>query len=517
MNRKPFFTRQITKDEWTWTILGLGILFGAYVRILPALSSGFPLNDGGMFAVMMRDLIAHHFSLPVFTTYNNLGIPFAYPPFGIFVGALFEVFGFSESWVLLWIPAFFAIAIIPLYFLLALELLEDGPRASLATLFSTLIPGTYTWTIMGGGLTRSPGMVFLILTLYFSNKAFRTLDWRITGWATVFFTFTILSHPQAALLAAVGIVVSWLFRGRTKISTWHVSFIVSASALLASPWWVLIISRHGLDVFLSASQSGDLHASFENLFKSLVYRQTILPFTTLFLLFGLFWVVYKGKFQILVLGLGMYLIDQRSAPIFSGLMYPMLAAYGLLDVCPALLFWIKWREWREIPNIDLINSKWLSQFTLLLILYIFFESVFYITLVQNKYTLSLPAQEMMLWVKQNTGEDDGFILFTGSTDPMTDPVQEWFPALTFRHSATTLQGLEWHLRKNFQARWKELSSLQKCTSVNCVCTYSKEIDPHFTYMVMNKNAVSMNDITIDELQVVFDNRDYVIAKACEVL
>ena len=41
-----------------------GILFALAVRLPYVLSSDFPLNDGGMFVAMSRDLLANHFILP---------------------------------------------------------------------------------------------------------------------------------------------------------------------------------------------------------------------------------------------------------------------------------------------------------------------------------------------------------------------------------------------------------------------------------------------------------------------
>jgi hypothetical protein len=132
--------RHINENEWVWTILGLAILFGSFVRFLPGPLAGFPINDGGMFAVMMRDLRVNNFALPVFTTYNYSDIPFAYPPLGLYLGALFEWIGLSEIQVLIWLPAFLTVATIPLFYLLSLALLENRPRAAVATAFFALAP-----------------------------------------------------------------------------------------------------------------------------------------------------------------------------------------------------------------------------------------------------------------------------------------------------------------------------------------------------------------------------------------
>jgi len=64
------------------------VLLGAAVRTYHVLSHGFPLNDGGLFFSMVRDLQAAHYRLPAFTSYNDAGIPYAYSPLGFYLAAL---------------------------------------------------------------------------------------------------------------------------------------------------------------------------------------------------------------------------------------------------------------------------------------------------------------------------------------------------------------------------------------------------------------------------------------------
>ncbi len=115
--------RQVGEVEWTGTILGLAILFGTFVRVLPAFLSGFPINDGGMFLIIMRDLRVNGFALPVYTTYNYLDIPYAYPPLGFYIGALLEWIGIPSLQILIWLPAIFTMLTIPLFYLLAKQLM----------------------------------------------------------------------------------------------------------------------------------------------------------------------------------------------------------------------------------------------------------------------------------------------------------------------------------------------------------------------------------------------------------
>src|SRR5512144_2524036 len=67
---------QLSREEWTKLLLGVTLLFGLAVRIFPPMLVGFPINDGGMFLVMIRELRANGFLLPALTNYNLSSIPF---------------------------------------------------------------------------------------------------------------------------------------------------------------------------------------------------------------------------------------------------------------------------------------------------------------------------------------------------------------------------------------------------------------------------------------------------------
>src|SRR4030095_12722187 len=70
--------------DWIKLILGSAIALGTIVRCAPTLMAGFPLNDGGMFLDMIRDLRVSEYILPYTTSYNFSNIPYAYPPLGFY-------------------------------------------------------------------------------------------------------------------------------------------------------------------------------------------------------------------------------------------------------------------------------------------------------------------------------------------------------------------------------------------------------------------------------------------------
>ena len=89
---KPLKDHEIAK-----LILLTALIFGGWLRLGPVLAAGFPINDGGMFAVMVDDLRVSQYALPVYTSYNLSNIPYAYPPLGFYLGRVTsDLLGFDS-------------------------------------------------------------------------------------------------------------------------------------------------------------------------------------------------------------------------------------------------------------------------------------------------------------------------------------------------------------------------------------------------------------------------------------
>jgi hypothetical protein len=71
-------------------LIGGAIAIGFVVRAMFVFSSSFPLNDGGMFYAMVRDLQGNGYAIPSFTSYNLGNVPFTYPPLGFYLAAVLD-------------------------------------------------------------------------------------------------------------------------------------------------------------------------------------------------------------------------------------------------------------------------------------------------------------------------------------------------------------------------------------------------------------------------------------------
>jgi hypothetical protein len=76
------------------------------------------------------------------------------------------------------------------------------------------------------------------------------------------------------------------------------------------------------------------------------------------------------------------------------------------------------------------------------------------------------------------------LLATGREFSMSDPMQEWFPALTGQYSATTMQGLEWTLGDRFFPWYDQLIAFQHCAEVSCVSEWSARNGVDYDYLIV---------------------------------
>lgn len=256
----------LSKDELALLILIAAVIFGAIFRLLPPWLAGFPINDGGMFYTMIEDLQANHYSPPEFTTYNHAKIPFAYPPLGFYIGAgIGDLLNLSPIEVLLWVPGMLNTLSIPAFYFLAKEVLEDKFTSAVAALIYALIPHLTSWLSMGGGLTRSLGMFFMLYTLGWSYRAFKNHDRRSIIFAVLAGGLTTLSHTESPIYAVAIALLIWIMKARSTKTLQSALLIGLGVFMIASPWYGYVIYKHGWSPFQSILQTG-AH-SFLSVFK----------------------------------------------------------------------------------------------------------------------------------------------------------------------------------------------------------------------------------------------------------
>ncbi len=459
--------------------LFLAITLGGIIRFIPVVMAGFPVNDGGMFYIMVEELKANHFLLPVFTQYNLANIPYAYPPFGFYITALVSsLFHVSTLDVVQWLPPVVSTLSLLAFYYFAREILHVNIQAALAALFYGLVPDSFGWAIMGGGITRSFGLLFLFLTIAFANRLYARTTGLHAALTALFGALAFLSHPETGFQAAAACILLWLFRGRSK-NTFLWSMLVAISVVvLTAPWWGTVLENHGLAPFQSAIQTSDDGAfHLTKLIMLQIGGGVFFSLTVAIGLVGMLAVLSQKRYLLPIWLILPFIVDPRSANGMVLIPMSMLAAYGFDQVVAPALLTLRGREgtWQADRFITL--SMYGMAF------YLFFgSSIFGLGLAGG--SLSKADRDTIAWVNSNILPGRKFLLLTGEQYSMKDPFQEWFPALTDQQSHTTLQGAEWTLGTDFFQYYGKLVSLQHCSDVNCVTAWTKNTGLEYQYLLV---------------------------------
>ena len=473
--------KTISRDEWANLIFFLALLLGAFARFNPNLLASFPLNQGGMFAVMVNDLKANQYILPVFTTYNHLRIPFAYPPFGFYAGGMIsDLLGLNTLQVLRWVPAFFASLSIPAFYLLASRLLRTKFHAALATVFFALMPRALSWFVSGGGLTRAPGQFFMLLTIAAAVKLYKENHRADVFWAGLFAGLTIMSHPEAAVHMIASVILLWVLIARTRATFVNLIGVGLVSLIVTAPWWGVVIQYHGIEPLLNAAQTGQKSLAALNLISFNFTEEVFATFIAVLGLIGLGRCLLHKEY-VLPLWLALpFLVEGRSAVLPAAIPLAMLAAIGFIDVILIALNSGMMQKPQDAVRVSAIESG----IMIYVLLYLFF-SVYQFGAGLSSSSLSPSDREAMEWVRQNTPDDSRFLVLTGTNSISCDMVLEWFPALADRQSLYTVQGTEWTQGSNFATYVQSTYAVQNCLrggDVQCLDAEVPRVEYDYLYV-----------------------------------
>lgn len=478
--------RALTADE-TGHLIALGsILLGAGLYLYPPLLAGFPVNDGGLFYIMIRAIQQNGFRLPLHVAYNGLDIPFAYPPFGFYVGAaLSSLLGLDPLRIIQWFPVIGLIGTSVAFYFMAIRMLESRLEAAIATFLYIYTPRAMTMLVMGGGLTRSLGQLFLILTVtcvYATLTRRRRLD---TILAIAFGSLVVLTHPEAAVHTAAASVLLLLFKGRSRQGILDATVVGAGVIAVSAVWWLPTLLQLGISPFASAAQTG-LHASilFVYPFMLTFTQEPAMTAIAALGLIGLMAAIAKRAYLLPVWVLLPFAVDARDAATVAVIPLALLGAVAIYEVLyPA----IQALQPSSAKSNGAKRGGSPAVWT-----FAGYTAVFLVVMGMyaagqlSQLHVSTANREAFSWVAGNTAPESRFLILTGETEVFCDPVQEWFPSLSGRVSKTTIQGYEWSNNGSFFTRIAGLQEMQRCRSaddpIGCVQTAAAGMGIAYDYI-----------------------------------
>ena len=471
-------------------IFGLGL----WVRAVHVLPAGFPLNDGGLFYAMAEDIQRAGYALPEFSSYNDGTIPFAYSPLAFYFAALLDDLTplslLDSVWLLPLIESVFVVAA---FYLFARSVLSDRWAAIIATAAFAVVPRSFIWLIMGGGLTRALGLAFALLALREARRAATEERWWLPALLGAgYLALTMLAHLEAAAFLVASLPLFALLPPRRQ-GVFALAVIGLGGLLFTAPWWGLVLARHGAEPFLAARDfggslvsEGTLNTMWLQLRDPIFTGEPFFPLIGALGLLGAVYAIARGRWLLPAWWVLILLLNMRAFPTFAAVPTALLVgvavrwviapslARGAPAAESALPRWAaRWQRPAQFAGIAAIGAGalWFASLGAL-------ED----RRGDQRYLEALSAAEVeaMEWVAQRTPEDARFVVISRNRW-FADRDGEWFPALADRESVTTVQGYEW-VPGEFVRRSILQFRARNCADENADCLETIDLREPFDYV-----------------------------------
>lgn len=479
-----------TTISYAGIVTALLVVCGSLVRLLYVLSADFPLNDGGFFFTIVRDIEHANFTLPAVTTYNATQIPLVYPPLAFYLAAAID---WLTPWdlpsIFRFLPLVLSILGILAFARLSRSLLGSGASSVAAVGAFAMLPMSFLWNIMGGGLTRSLGLLFLLL--YFDQLilTYRYGLWRHIVLATIFATGTLLSHPEAALCAVYTTGIFFLWFGRSRNGVANSCLVAIGTAALTAPWWLSILARHGTAVLRAFGDSG--FPWYEGIGHLLAYKVTsepLFPWLGLLSILGLLGCMSRREWLLPLWLAATFVLQSRAGEQKAIIPLALLCGVGFAQVVVPLLH-ASASAVSGLTAREGYNSRLPFYVSCILVMLVTFSSMAGFHSVLNGL---LPEDRQAInWVANNTPTSSKVIVLTSASWFGEDRISEWFPTLSQRQSVTTVQGHEW--LGHFSSRVDRYKDAQRCFSQGpaCLDQWAQKSGVAFDYVYIAKEGAGV--------------------------
>lgn len=332
----PHPIERLTQGRFPPVWFGLALIAVGIVSTAYVVTHAHPAYEGGLYLRIVEAIRLHGFALPShISDYPVGGIPFAYPPLMFYVTAVIvQVTGVNPVWLMTVLPGILVLAYLVPYYLLAEEFLGTARRAGVATLIFGVAPSVLRWHLSSGGIVRAPAMFITLLGTLTALKLFRTGRTRWLVATTVLWALIIVTHPVYTTFLGFTIFLIYLWYDRSIVGLARGGFVALGGFILTSPWWLTVISRHGIGPFLDASNSrstlgGGIHRLLVMFVWPITTINVIEPFFLLAFA-GAIYAVYRRRYFLTVwLVTSSYLLGKHRFVFVPG---AILATIFLFDV-----------------------------------------------------------------------------------------------------------------------------------------------------------------------------------------
>jgi hypothetical protein len=439
-------------------------------------------------------------ALPAFSSYNSVAVPFAYPPLGLYFYAILSLTTrFSLLQLVQYGPPILSAASIPAFYMLAKAVVKSKPQAAMATLVFALLPRAFDWLMMGGGVTRTFGMLFALLAMHQAFLLFSARSNKALVLLIVFGSLVVYAHPEAATHTAVTAILFYLWQDRSRRGLIAGLLVAGGVLLLTAPWWGMVVARHGLDPFLAAAAAAkqDSYNLLVGLFALFRFDFADEPFVTILTVLGLIGIAVqlaRRQYLLPLWLLAMHSVEPRGGTLFMTIPLAILGGIALDVAILPTLNGNAATTTRGAGAPPYVPSNWLegalrgtsARLAVGFVIVYGMMSAYATGLrIRDEFTLGASDLQAMAWARANTAADARFAIITDGL-PLRDATSEWFPTLTGRQSIGTVFGFEWIRNVDFGDRVQSYQSLQACAgqTTSCLQAWSRKHSLAFEYVYL---------------------------------
>jgi hypothetical protein len=437
-----------SRFEWPLLIAALAGAVTFRLYLLAALD--FPVNDGALFLEFVEASASTFPYLPTSAAYNGLLLPFAYPPLAFWIGAAATKLGADSLSVIRIMPILVNILYVLLFALLLLKSGRSRLFTALTILFFAVNLRSFEWLLMGGGLTRGLGSLFLMLALLAVTVPDRgregglRLTRMVLAGAAV--GAAILSHLEWGIVAASSVVLSCALRSVSLKQFILGCLTAGITALtLVVPWILIVIQAHGPDPFFAAS--GTSGWKLDHVAGRLVGIASMAVATNpLTILGGLMLLVKRQWFWVGFI-LICVILTPRHAQTPAMLAIAVFSAQGVISAV-------------DLGGRVIRSKRLLLGGVAALVVALLAVNLYRSQLYAPHSFRVLPGEmrQAMAWVSVHQ-PNTRFAIVNDRPWP-NDSSGEWFPTLAGARSITTVQGREWN---GEYVRWDELTRVLRAS------------------------------------------------------
>lgn len=498
-----------TSSRWSNSTIAflVAILISAPLLFYNAFAHDFPMGYAGLFTQMAHQIADANFALPDESPYYGPGgIPFAYPPLGLYLLAVFIKLTGKYYIFLRFLPPTFSLLAVGLTFFLAQKFFKQPFLSMIVAIFAATSVDLYIAHTWSAGVVRAPAFIFAILVLYFYSPDPENRSTQDVLFSGLFFGLAALSHLAYALFCFFWIVVASIsLRNwrKTILDLFLTGFIALA---VASIWVIPSVARYGWQVFFGAFNSHGGSELIMDSFSIINFVRLVqinlssilsIPLMAVLVLFGGFYLLFHKRYRFIFFFLLIILIFPENAR-FVYWLGCFFAAYGLWHFSVQLYERISRQAqiaqpvWMAVLLIPILGILWWGGFI----------AISRFTPFLNDSALELQEKSPDIFLK------DGAYLALLIQDEA-----EWMPFLIQHEPLVAQWGSEW--LGGYDQQTRLMSMFQGCRKEKdwgCVKSVLSEMNSFPEYIITYRIDKKMNEQIAKDTQwrEIFSNKRYTV-------